>query len=136
MTRKGLLKTARISGSQGARISGKVGVRISGTRNLEVGTVRAILRKHRLWAGIQPDVTMLQTHDDVGRRVTEDEERRLIDACANSRSRSLLPAVTIALSTGMRYSEIRLLRWSQIDLKVESSWAAARRRVEPEDRFR
>jgi hypothetical protein len=32
VTRKGLLKTARISGSQGARISGKVGVRISGTR--------------------------------------------------------------------------------------------------------
>jgi hypothetical protein len=32
VTRRGLLNTARISGSQCARISGKVGVRISGTR--------------------------------------------------------------------------------------------------------
>jgi hypothetical protein len=33
VTRRGLLNTARISGSQCARISGKFGVRISGTRN-------------------------------------------------------------------------------------------------------
>ena len=31
------------------------------------------------------------------------------------RSRSLLPAVLLALNTGMRYSELRLLRWEQID---------------------
>jgi integrase len=36
-------------------------------------------------------------------------------ACAASRSRSLLPAVTLALSTGMRHDELRLLRWKQID---------------------
>jgi integrase len=86
------------------------------TINLEVGTLRAILRRHRLWAQIQPDVKMLPVHDDVGRAISADEERRLLDVCSNSRSRSLLPAVTLALSTGMRYSEIRLLRWDQIDL--------------------
>ena len=59
---------------------------------------------------------MLPVHDDVGRAISSDEERRLLDACGNSRSRSLLPAVTVALSTGMRYSEIRLLRSNQIDL--------------------
>src|SRR5581483_10602953 len=37
------------------------------TINLEVGTVRAILRKHRLWANIQPDVQMLRVREDVGR---------------------------------------------------------------------
>jgi integrase len=86
------------------------------TINLEVGTLRAILRRYRLWAQIQPDVKMLPVHDDVGRAISADEERRVLVACGNSRSRSLLPAVTVALSTGMRYSEIRLLRWSQIDL--------------------
>ena len=86
------------------------------TINLEVGTLRAILRRHRLWAQIQPDVKMLKTHDDVGRAISAAEERRLLDACNASRSRSLLPAVTLALNTGMRYSEIRLLRWSQVDL--------------------
>jgi integrase len=44
------------------------------TVNLEVGTLRAILRRNRAWA-----------------------------------------AVVLALSTAMRYSEIRLLRWGQID---------------------
>src|SRR5437899_3105895 len=33
------------------------------TVNLEVGTLRAILRKNRLWAGIQPDVRMLRARE-------------------------------------------------------------------------
>jgi integrase len=45
------------------------------------------------------------------------EEKRLLDGCADSRSRSLLPAVLLALNTGMRYSELRLLRWQQVDLE-------------------
>jgi integrase len=85
------------------------------TINLEVGTLRAILRRNRLWAAIQPDVRMLPTRDDVGRAVTPEEEAKLLTACGESRSRSLLPAVTLALNTCMRYSEIRLLRWRQVD---------------------
>jgi integrase len=83
------------------------------TINLEVGTVRAILRKHRLWANIQPDVQMLRVRDDVGRALTQDEEV-LLRECRNSRSRSLYVAIE-ALGTCMRYSELRLLRWYQID---------------------
>jgi hypothetical protein len=37
------------------------------TINLEVGTVRAILRRHRLWGNLQPDVRMFKTRDDIGR---------------------------------------------------------------------
>ena len=37
------------------------------TINMEVGSLRAILRKHRFWANIQPDVRMLKTRHDVGR---------------------------------------------------------------------
>jgi integrase len=87
------------------------------TINLEVGTVRAILRKNRLWASIQPDVRMLRVREDVGRAITQGEESALLDACGASRSRSLYPAVLIALNTCMRYSELRLLRWGQVDLK-------------------
>jgi integrase len=86
------------------------------TVNLEVGTLRAILRKHRLWAGIQPDVQMLRTRDYVGRALTQDEERILLAECRKSRSHSLYVAVEVALGTCMRYSEIRLLQWNQIDL--------------------
>lgn len=86
------------------------------TVNLEVGTVRAVLRKNRMWAAIQPDVRMLRVSDDVGRAISREEEARLLTACRDSRSRSLYPAVVLALHTCMRYSEIRLLRWNQIDL--------------------
>jgi integrase len=85
------------------------------TVNLEVGTLRAILRRNRLWAAIQPDVRMLPTRDDIGRAVSPEEEKRLLAECGQSRSRSLLPAVTLALNACMRYSEIRLLRWQQVD---------------------
>jgi len=87
------------------------------TVNLEVGTIRAILRRHRLWANLQPDVRMLAVSDDHGKALTPADEKRLLDACADSRSRSLLPAVLLALNTGMRYSELRLLRWTQLDLE-------------------
>ena len=86
------------------------------TVNLEVGTLRAILRKNRLWAAIQPDVKMLRVREEVGRAISRDEETALLEACGTSRSRSLYPAVLIALNTCMRYSELRLLRWGQIDL--------------------
>jgi integrase len=86
------------------------------TINLEVGTIRAILRRHRLWANLQPDVRMLATPDDIGKALSPLDEKKLLDVCAESRSRSLLPAVLLALNTGMRYSEIRLLRWQQVEL--------------------
>lgn len=87
------------------------------TINLEVGTIRAILRRHRLWANLQPDVRMLAVPDDIGKALSPKDEKKLLDACADSRSRSLLPAVLLALNTGMRYSELRLLRWRQVDLQ-------------------
>ncbi len=86
------------------------------TVNLEVGTLRAILRKNRLWAAIQPDVRMLRTREDIGRAISRDEEDALLEACRASRSRSLYPAVLVALNTCMRYSELRLLMWGQVDL--------------------
>ena len=84
--------------------------------NLEIGTLRAILRRHRLWEQLRPDVRMLPTPDDQGQALSEEDEKALLQTCAASRSRSLLPAVTLALNTGMRDSEIRLLRWRRVDL--------------------
>jgi len=88
----------------------------------ELGTLRGILKKHRLWTRLRDDVVLPRgRHDeDIGVALSDDEEARLLTACAGSRSRSLLPAVTLALSTGMRLSEIRLLRWRQIDFVNEA----------------
>jgi integrase len=89
------------------------------TINLELGTLRAILRRHRIWANLQPDVKMLTVRDDVGKALTADEERLLLAACASSRSRALLPVVTLAMNTGMRRGEILGLTWGQVDFLNE-----------------
>ena len=56
---------------------------------------------------------MLATVDDTGRALTSEEEAVVLSACLRSRSRSLYPAVMLALNTGMRYNEIPLLQWKQ-----------------------
>ncbi len=84
------------------------------TINLELGTLRALLKRHRLWANLQPDVKMLPVSNDVGKALSDKEEQKLLAACAASRSRALLPAVTLALHTGMRSGEIQSLTWGHI----------------------
>ena len=90
------------------------------TINLEVGTLRAVLRRHRLWANIQPDVAMLPVREDFGKALTVEDEAKLLEACGKRRSRSLLPIVTLALHTGMRRGEIQALRWHQVDFLSET----------------
>lgn len=75
-----------------------------------------------LWGKVRPDVKMLRVSDDVGQALSHDEEAQLLEECSKSRSRSLYPAVVVALSTTMRYSEIRLLKWKQIDFFGKRIW--------------
>jgi hypothetical protein len=71
------------------------------TINLEIGTLRAILKRNGQWARLQPEVRMLPTRDDIGRAITTEEEQALLGACGKSRSRSLLPFVTLAIETAL-----------------------------------
>lgn len=87
------------------------------TVNLEVGTLRAVLKRSGQWARLQPDVKMLPERDDVGRAITSEEEAALLQACSQSRSRSLVPFVTLAIETGARYGVIRTLQWGNMDLE-------------------
>jgi len=87
------------------------------TVNLEVGTLRAILKRGGQWARLQPEVKMLPTRDDVGRAITPEEETALLQACSQSRSRSLVPFVTLAIETGARYGVIRTLQWGSVDFE-------------------
>ncbi len=86
------------------------------TINLEIGTLRAILRRFGQWAYLRADVKMLPTHEQPGYALTILEEEALLEACLNSRSRSLYTAVMLALATAMRYAEMRFLSWGQVDL--------------------
>jgi integrase len=87
------------------------------TVNLEIGTLRAILKRGGQWARLQPEVKMLPTRDDVGRAITTEEETALLQACSQSRSRSLVPFVTLAIETGARYGVIRTLQWGSVDFE-------------------
>lgn len=87
------------------------------TVNLEIGTLRAILKRSGQWARLQPEVKMLPTRDDIGRAITSEEEAALLKGCAQSRSRSLVPFVTLAIETGARYGVIRTLLWGNVDFE-------------------
>ncbi len=50
------------------------------------------------------------------RRLVDDEEERLLNACRESRSTGLLDVVILALETAMRQSEILGIKWPNVDL--------------------
>ena len=87
------------------------------TVNLEIGTLRAILKRSGHWARLQPEVNMLPTRDDIGRAISPEEESVLLQACGKSRSRSLVPFVTLAIETGARYGVVRTLQWGHVDFE-------------------
>jgi len=85
------------------------------TVNLEMGVLRSILRRNKMWEPISGDVGFLKESPSPGRALSADEESRLLGAASRSRCRSLYPVVMLALNTGMRVSEIRGLTWAQVD---------------------
>jgi len=90
------------------------------TINMEVATMRMILKSAKLWRAIEDDVHMLTEDKEIGKALTPDEESRLLDACGKSPQPSLLTAVVVFSNTGLRNSELRLAQWSQVDfLKKE-----------------
>ena len=90
------------------------------TVNLELGVLRSILRRYRMWEHIAADVDFLKESPSPGRALSHEEETRLLDAASKSRCRSLYPVVMLALNTGMRASEIRGLKWGQVDFLAKA----------------
>jgi integrase len=83
----------------------------------ELGTLRGILRHYAQLKDV--GITLPGQRDvEYGVALASEEEHRLIVACAASRWRSLYPAV--ALATGLRHDELRLLRWSSMDFANEA----------------
>ena len=104
---------ALISKYQRARLKHKASPR---SVNIEVALLRLVLRKAKLWHHIADDIHMLKERADIGRELSDDEVHRLLIACKARVSRALYPAVLTSIHTGLRSQELRLLRWSQVDL--------------------
>jgi hypothetical protein len=80
------------------------------TVNMEVGVLRGVLTAHRMWDRIEPDVDMLPERKDTGRAMTEEEERRLLEATLG-RDSACHTATVLALNTSMGRKEVRTLTW-------------------------
>ena len=84
--------------------------------NAEIGTLRTILRYYGRWAYISGRVTMLPQRSDVGRALGREEEGRVLEAIGQSRSPALYPFFVLSLDSGLRPSETRSLRHSNLRL--------------------
>ena len=98
------------------------------TVNLELSVLsRAIGHAFKL---LWPKLKRLEERQDIGRALSAAEEQAIVDAAARSRSRLIEPFVRIALYTGMRRDEIRLLRWSQIDFEKKNITVGTKAKTE------
>ena len=91
-----------------------------GTVRRYMGTLHAVLNvavKHYEWLRDNPLDKVSQPPSPKGRTrfLSDDERRRLLDACKASKQRALYPMVLLALTTGMRRGEVQGLRWPDID---------------------
>lgn len=88
------------------------------TINLDLSTLRAMLRRNKLWQDIQIDFRMLKAREDVGFALTLAEEDTVLEGCKKSLCRALYHGAVLALCSCARSEEIRLLRWKQVNFKA------------------
>jgi len=110
------------------------------TINLELGVVRGLLKRARLWQLLADEIRPLPVQRQIGRALSQDEKSRLQNAA------SLKPewenarlAMILAFNTTMRACELKGLQWRDIDLQahtltIRKSKTDAGRRVLPLNR--
>jgi len=106
-----------------ARYQRKTAGAAAATVNKEVICLGSILKKYGLWADVGLDIKMLE-EAEVGTALTQEEETRLLVEAskvgnAGHKQGHWSPIFTVtqlALNTGLRHSEIRRLRWQNVDL--------------------
>jgi len=104
--------------------------------NAEIGTLRAILRYHGQWSRMSGRIRMLRQNVEAGRALAIEEIDRLLDAIRSSRSPALYPFFLFSLDAGLRPSEIRSLRQSNVHARwngrtiIEAEVAVGRSKTE------
>jgi integrase len=89
------------------------------TINMEVSTIRLILKWAKLWRAIQDDVKMLPERKKVGKALTAEQANKLLEACRKSPQPSLYTAVLVFCNTALRNGELRKAKWGQVDFLKE-----------------
>jgi integrase len=86
------------------------------TLNLEIGVLRSVMKRAKLWYLFADEIKSLPVHTHIGRAMTLDEKLRLTEA-ANTKPewQNARAAMVLALNTTMRACEIKSLRWYDVD---------------------
>ena len=107
------------------------------TLNAELGILRRIMKRARLWARIGDEIRPLREPSSIGRALTEEEKQRLLKtAIMRPEWETAYLAAVLCLNTTARGCELKGLQWSDVDLlgktlTIRKSKTAAGERVVP-----
>src|SRR5215472_14801801 len=91
------------------------------TINLELGVLRGVMKRAKLWHHFSEEIKPLPVHTRIGRAMTLDEKLRLAKTAAMKPEwQNARLAMVLALNTTMRACEIKSLRWSDVDFLAET----------------
>ena len=87
------------------------------TLNAELGILRRILKRARLWARVADDIRPLKEPCTIGRALTEDDKQRLLKtAVMRPEWETAYLAAILCLNTTARGCELKGLQWTDVDL--------------------
>src|ERR1017187_1976792 len=124
----------RITEYRAWRADQKVG---PATLNAELGILRRILKRAKLWARVADDIRPLKEPSTIGRAITEEEKQRLLKtAVMRPEWETAYLAAILCLNTTARGCELKGLQWCDVDLftrtlTIRTSKTAAGERVVP-----
>jgi len=87
------------------------------TLNSEIGILRRIMKRARLWARIADDIRPLREPETIGKALTDGEQQRLLKmAVMRPEWETAFLAAILCLNTTARGCELKGLQWSDVDL--------------------
>jgi len=107
------------------------------TLNAEIGILRRIMKRARVWARVADDIRPLREPSTFGKALTEEEKQRLFKtAVMRPEWEMAYLAAILCLNTTARGCELKGLQWSDVDLfgrtlSIRRSKTAAGERVLP-----
>jgi integrase len=107
------------------------------TLNAELGILRRILKRAKLWARVADDIRPLKEPSTIGRAITEEEKQRLLKtAVMRPEWETAYLAAILCLNTTARGCELKGLQWCDVDLfnrtlTIRKSKTAAGERMVP-----
>lgn len=107
------------------------------TLNAELGILRRILKRAKLWARVADDIRPLKEPSTIGKALTEDDKQRLLKtAVMRPEWETAYLAAILCLNTTARGCELKGLTWADVDLfaktlTIRKSKTAAGERIVP-----